>query len=68
MRRCGNGHDGSSRFMSNPYRCHSIDLCVLYDNRAQEGLLKAGVDIPPRKTHCERNEVRPAKLGKNARC
>jgi hypothetical protein len=65
--RC-NGHGGSSHFTSNPYRCHSIDLCFLYDNRAQEGLLKAGVDIPPRETHCERCEVRPAKQGKNARC
>jgi len=44
-------HDGSSHFTSNPYDRHSIDLCFLYDNRAQEGLFKARVDIPPRETH-----------------
>jgi hypothetical protein len=52
--RC-NGLGGSSRFTYNPYRCHSIDLYFLYDNRAQNGLFKAGVDIPPSGTHFERS-------------
>jgi hypothetical protein len=64
MRCCGSRYGSSSHFTSNPYRRHSIDLCVLYDNRAQEGLFKAGVDIPPSETHRARSEVRPAKLGK----